>query len=143
VRGTARAALATLPVKGRAAETGYDPDPFGHSWVDVDRNECDTRNDILRRDLRPFYLKAGTRCLVLKGTLHDPYTAKTIRFVRGDSTSSVVQIDDVVALSDAWQKGAQKLDTGASEELANDPLNLLAVYGPGPSQGGISHTNQP
>ncbi len=130
-KGTALAALATLSVKGRAPKTGYDRGNFGQAWADVDRNGCDTRNDILRRDLTNFTLKAGTNgCLVLTGTLSGPYTGKKISFVRGQGTSSIVQIDHVVALSDAWQKGAQQLDTSTRTALANDPLNLLAVYGP-------------
>jgi hypothetical protein len=129
--GAALEALSTLAVKGRAPRTGYDRALFGQAWADVDRNGCDTRNDILRRDLDPFVLKAGTRgCLVLSGTLHDPYTGRTIGFVRGQGTSTAVQIDHVVSLSDAWQKGAQRLDASARERFANDPLNLLAVDGP-------------
>lgn len=123
--------LATLPVKGRAPKTGYSRDQFGQAWADVDRNGCDTRNDTLRRDLTAVALKAGTRdCVVLSGALNDPYTAKTINFVRGNSTSTAVQIDHVVALSDAWQKGAQQLSPGQRLAFANDPLNLLAVDGP-------------
>lgn len=130
-RGTALAALAALAVKGRAPKTGYDRANFGQAWADVDRNGCDTRNDILRRDLRGFTLKAGTNgCLVLTGTLREPYPGKSMRFVRGQGTSSAVQIDHVVALSDAWQKGAQKLNAGTRARFANDPLNLLAVNGP-------------
>jgi Protein of unknown function (DUF1524)/Excalibur calcium-binding domain len=129
--GAALAALATLVVKGRAPKTGYDRDRFGQAWSDVDRNGCDTRNDVLRRDLTAFVLKAGTRgCLVLQGTLRDPYTGRTIPFVRGQRTSAAVQIDHVVALSDAWQKGAWAWSADKRKRFANDPLNLLAVDGP-------------
>ncbi|MEO6414206.1 MAG: DUF1524 domain-containing protein [Pedococcus sp.] len=129
--GTAVTTLATLTIKGRAPKTGYDRALFGQAWADVDRNGCDTRNDILRRDLTHYTLKAGTRgCLVLKGTLNDPYTGTKISFVRGQATSNAVQIDHVVALSDAWQKGAQQLSQTRRTALANDPLNLLAVDGP-------------
>ena len=128
--GSALAALATLAVKGRAPKTGYDRSLFGQAWADVDRNGCDTRNDVLRRDLAPYVLKSGTNgCLVLSGTLHDPYTGMTIAFVRGRSTSSTVQIDHVVPLSDAWQKGAQQWSTPRRTGFANDLLNLLAVDG--------------
>ena len=128
--GSALAALATLAVKGRAPKTGYDRAKFGVAWADVDHNGCDTRNDVLRRDLTPRTLKPGTNgCVVLSGTLHEPYLGKTIAFVRGASTSSAVQIDHVVPLSDAWQKGAQQLTTSRRTALANDPLNLLAVDG--------------
>ncbi|MEV8146001.1 DUF1524 domain-containing protein [Specibacter sp. NPDC078709] len=129
--------LATLPVKGRAPKTGYDRAMFGQAWADVDRNGCDTRNDILDRDLTAKTFKPGTRdCLVLTGILADPYTATTIDFVRGSATSSAVQIDHVVALSDAWQKGAQQLSVEVRTAFANDPLNLLAVDGPSNQQKG-------
>ncbi len=128
--GTALAALESLPVKGRAPRTGYERELFGQAWSDVDRNGCDTRNDVLRRDLTAYTLKAGTHgCVVLRGTLDDPYTGDTIAFVRGPSTSSRVQVDHVVALSDAWQKGAQQLAFARRTAFANDPLNLLAVGG--------------
>ncbi|WP_240630333.1 GmrSD restriction endonuclease domain-containing protein [Specibacter cremeus] len=123
--------LATLPVKGRAPKTGYSRDQFGQAWADVDHNGCDTRNDILARDLTGTTTKPGTHgCVILTGSLADPYTATTIAFRRGTSTSAAVQIDHVVALSDAWQKGAQRLTAAQRTALANDPLNLLAVDGP-------------
>jgi hypothetical protein len=129
--GLAVTTLATLAIRGRAPKTGYDRDLFGQAWADVDRNGCDTRNDVLRRDLTRITLKAGTHgCLVLKGTLSDPYTGSTISFVRGQATSNAVQIDHVVALSDAWQKGAQPWSQTRRTAFANDPLNLLAVDGP-------------
>ena len=127
-------ALATamqLTVKGRAPKTGYSRDQFGNGWVDVDHNGCDTRNDILARDLEPRTFKAGTHdCVVLTGTRADPYSARTISFIRGNETSNAVQIDHVVALSDAWQKGAQSWDGTRRTAFANDPMNLLAVDGP-------------
>ncbi|WP_270255633.1 DUF1524 domain-containing protein [Kocuria marina] len=129
--GTALAALGDLPVKGRAPKTDYSRDQFGPRWADTDHNGCDTRNDILRRDLTGIAVKPGTHgCNVSSGTLESPYTGETIDFVAGQATSSHVQIDHVVALSDAWQKGAQQLDAARRTELANDPLNLLAVDGP-------------
>jgi hypothetical protein len=129
VDGTAIAALGALEVKGRAPKTGYDRDLFGPAWSDVDANGCDTRNDILRRDLRGVALRSDG-CTVQTGVLDDPYTGDTIAFQRGQSTSSAVQIDHVVALSDAWQKGAQQLDAATRRAFANDPLELLAVDGP-------------
>ena len=129
--GDAASALAKLPIKGRAPKTGYDRDQFGPAWADVDRNGCDTRNDILKRDLDGETFKPNTRdCVVLTGTLNDPYTGKKIAFTRGQGTSEAVQIDHVIALSDAWQKGAQQLSADARKSLGNDPLNLMAVDGP-------------
>lgn len=127
--------LGTLPVKGRAPMTGYDRALFGPAWtddvnVDSGHNGCDTRNDILRRDLVDVVLKPGSNgCAVQSGTLHDPYTATVIGFVRGQD-SSAVQVDHVVALADAWQKGAQQMSTQQLADFANDPLNLQATDGP-------------
>jgi hypothetical protein len=133
--GTALAVLSTLPVKGRAPKTGYDRAQFGSAWTDDvavqgGHNGCDTRNDVLRRDLRRIHLKPGTYgCVVLTGRLADPYTGTTIAFTRGVGTSSEVQIDHVVALSNAWQTGAQQLSATRRQNLAGDPLNLWAVQG--------------
>lgn len=127
---SALAVVALLEVRGRAPRTGYDRDLFGRGWVDVDRNGCDTRNDVLARDLRDVTVRAGTQgCVVLSGTLLDPFSGATIAFVRGEGTSEAVQVDHVVALSDAWQKGAQGWDAPTRVAFANDPLNLLAVDG--------------
>jgi hypothetical protein len=135
--GTALAALEGLDVKGRAPKTGYDRDQFGPAWTDTDRNGCDTRNDILARDLTGQTFKPGTRdCVVATGVLDDPYTATRIHFQRGQDTSTAVQVDHVVALSDAWQKGAQQLTASQRTAFANDPLNLLAVDGPANAQKG-------
>ncbi|TLM87669.1 HNH endonuclease family protein [Pseudarthrobacter sp. NamE5] len=123
--------LETLPVKGRAPKTGYAREEFGPAWADVDRNGCDTRNDILARDLEAETFKPGTRdCVVATGVLADKYTAATIDFVRGEDTSSAVQIDHLVPLSDAWQKGARQLSDDQRKQFANDPLNLMATDGP-------------
>jgi len=128
--GVALAVLETLPVKGRAPKTGYSRDAFGPRWADVDRNGCDTRNDILKRDMTSIVYKAKTRnCVVLSGTLIDRYSGETINFVRGEVSSMEVQIDHVVALSNSWQTGAFKLSIAQRTALANDPLNLFAVKG--------------
>lgn len=129
----ARALLATLPVKGKAAGTGYDrTGEFGSAWIDVDHNGCDTRNDVLARDLSRI-VRQGP-CKVVTGTLVSPYTGATIDFVRGNTTSTLVQIDHVVALENAWRTGAQQLSQSEREALANDPANLFAVDGRSNSQ---------
>ena len=126
--GAAAAALAALPVKGRAPKTGYTRAQFGPAWADTDRDGCDQRNQVLGRDLTAV-IKRG-RCVVMTGVLRDPYTGATVPFIRGALTSDDVQIDHVVALSNAWQTGAQALDVYRRELIATDPLNLLAVDGP-------------
>ncbi len=125
---TALALLATLPVKGKAPMTGYARTVmFGAAWIDQDRNGCDTRNDILSRDLAAV-AKSGS-CRVLSGRLRSPYTGQSIDFVRGNRTSTAVQIDHVVSLGDAWRTGARQLTQGQRVALANDPINLFAVDG--------------
>jgi len=136
---TALEVLATLPVKGRAPKTGYDrTGMFGSAWLDVDRNGCDTRNDVLARDLTAIVTSGP--CTVTSGILVSPYTTATIDFVRGNDTSALVQIDHLVALSNAWQTGAQQLSQEQRIALANDPLNLLAVDGRSNSQKGDGDT---
>src|SRR3954452_853429 len=128
--GSAAASLESLPVKGGAPMSGYSREIFGQPWADTDRNGCDTRNDILARDLRDEVLKPGTRgCVVLAGRLAEPYSGKTVLFQRGFGSSSLVQIDHVVALADAWKTGAQGWNAGERLRFANDPLVLLSVDG--------------
>ena len=120
----ALAALNNLEVKGRAPKTGYARSQFPH-WSDPDRNGCDARNDTLKRDLTNITYKAGTRdCKVIAGQLLDPFSGKVITF---STTKVVIDIDHVVALSNAWQTGAAYFDKNKRSQIANDPLNLLAV----------------
>jgi hypothetical protein len=121
--GSALQALNILPEKGRAPKTGYSRAEFGDGWATV--NGCSTRDIVLYRDLQNSALK--DECTVESGVLQDAYTGKTIQFSK--QNSSAVQIDHVVALSDAWQKGASQLSPTRREQLANDPLELLAVDG--------------
>lgn len=124
--------LKTLPVKGRAPKTGYSRDQFSNGWAR--RGSCDVRNIILQRDLQD--VETNDECQVLRGRLNDPYTAKSIQFTRGAQTSASVQIDHVVALSNAWQTGAQQLSSEQRHSFANDPLNLIATDGAANQQKG-------
>jgi hypothetical protein len=130
-----QAKLDSLPVQGRAPKTGYSRSQFGDSWSDDvwapnGHNGCDTRNDILRDQLVDVQFKPDTNnCVVLSGVLNDPYTGTSFEFHRGPDSSDDVQIDHIVALSDAWQTGAQQLDEATRRNLANDPLNLQATLG--------------
>ena len=121
-------AVSKLVVKGRAPKTGYDRELFSDGWGKI--GSCDARNYVLARDLKSVSWRQGETCIVESGILNDPYTGKIINFLRGRSTSIKVQIDHVVAVSDAWQKGAQKWSYAKRYNFYNDPLNLLAVDGP-------------
>jgi hypothetical protein len=118
---------------------GYDyrRDAFGESWDDDNdapggRNGCDTRNDILDRDLVEKSYVSIKRCptAVATGTLIDPYTNATIAFVRGNQIGASVQIDHIVPLALAWDLGARTWTDELRMRFANDPANLLAVDGP-------------
>ena len=123
----AHAALDSLPVRTPSPDTGYARERFGPAWADADGNGCDTRDDVLARDLTDVRRdRAG--CVVLSGTLDDPYTGATVAFVRGPD-SAAVQIDHLVALDDAWRTGAQLWSASRRLEFANDPANLVAVSG--------------
>ncbi|MDN5604884.1 MAG: HNH endonuclease family protein, partial [Kocuria sp.] len=120
--------LAALSVKNQGAQDAYDRESFGRAWSDEDRNGCDTRNDILARDLARATFRDRGLCVVAKGTLEDPYTGQSIEFVAGKE-SRKVQIDHVVALSNAWASGASEWTDEKRRTFANDPDNLLAVDG--------------
>jgi hypothetical protein len=122
--------LQQLRVEAAAPMTGYSRAKFGPAWSDVDDNGCDTRDDVLKRDLTAVVFKAGGDCVIQSGTLQDPYTGKPIHFVRGVGTSAAVQIDHVVALGAAWQTGAATWTPARRLAYANDPAVLLAVDGP-------------
>lgn len=124
--GTALAGLADLTVKGRGPKTGYTRDQFGAGWA-TRPDGCTTRQTVLRRDLANVKLLAADTCIVLAGRLNDPYTGAAI-------TAKTTNIDDleadhVVALSDAWQKGARTLPPTQREVFANDLLNLQTTIG--------------
>jgi hypothetical protein len=124
--GPAARQLTRLEVKGRAPMTGYDRAQFGAAWLDTDRNGCDTRNDMLTRDLEHRSYDPRTRgCVVLSGVLDDPFTGRSIEFRKGDG--NLVDVDHVVALGNAWATGAFRWEIRKRAAFANDPMNLLAV----------------
>ncbi len=132
---TARQGLAVLKVKGRAPKTGYARDQFGPAWSDVDGNTCDTRNDVLRRDLADITV-ADDWCIVLTGVLTDPYGREMISFRRGTKTSAAVQVDHVVALADAGRRGADPVQDG-SPALRQRPVEPAGhVRRPEPQEAG-------
>lgn len=140
--GSAAETLQSLTIDDQPSRAGYDRDSFGFRQTDDDGNGCDVREDVLARDLTGVRYIAGSGsssdsgsgsgagCKVKSGVLSDPYTGTTIRFTRGVKTSSVVQIDHVVALENAWQSGANQWDRTKRYRFGNDMYNLLAVDGP-------------
>lgn len=129
------AGVAEVPARIRSGD--YRRSAFGDAWTDDNsapggRNGCDTRNDILDRDLIEKTYVAISRCptAVATGTLRDPYTSETIPFVRGAQTGAAVQIEHIVPLAYAWDQGARNWTDEMRVRFANDPANLVAVDGP-------------
>ena len=126
-----------LEVPTRLRSGNYRRDAFGDAWTDDNsapggRNGCDTRNDILDRDLIEKTYVSISRCptAVATGVLRDPYTSATIPFVRGNQTGAAVQIEHIVPLAYAWDQGAWNWTDEMRVRFANDPANLVAVDGP-------------
>lgn len=120
--------LDSIPILVGPTATDYDRALFGQAWYDFDRNGCDTRNDILRRDIRDAEIKSDTNgCKVLGGVLDDWYSGTTVSFTSGQDTSRLVQVDHVVPLAWAWRQGANEWDEQTRLRFANDPLNLNAT----------------
>ena len=117
--------LGELEVKGRAPKTGYSREEFYNGWPSVEG--CSLRQRILKREFGKSAVLDG--CNVIAGEFDEPYTGEHMVFTSREEVSKV-QIDHVVALSDAWQKGAQYMDKSVRYKIATDPLNLLAVDGP-------------
>lgn len=136
-QGRALRSLAELRVADKDDRGDYDrTGQFGRAWVDTAEdvalagNGCDTRNDILQRDLTDItFTSDGKDCVVATGTLWDPYTGKTINFERGPA-SGAVQIEHIVALKDVWLSGGRELSERDRIRVANDPINLIAADGP-------------
>ncbi|HEY0117347.1 MAG TPA: HNH endonuclease family protein [Cellulomonas sp.] len=137
---SARSALDVIAVRTPDPADGYTRERFGRAWADVDGNGCDTRNDMLARDLSDVRL-GPDGCVVLAGTLVDPYSGTRIQFARGPD-SAEVQIDHVVALDNAWRSGAQGWPAALRMTFANDPANLLAVGGQANQDKGASDAAQ-
>lgn len=116
--------LEELAVKGRAPKTGYSREQFYDGWPSVDG--CSLRQRILKRELGDTARLDG--CNVVAGEYDEPYTGKHV-VLSSRAEVGKIQIDHVVALSDAWQKGAQYMEKEVREQIATDPLNLLAVDG--------------
>lgn len=117
-------ALGKLSIKPTLSNDDYERKLFGSGWADW--RGCNTRQKILNRDMKNIKLDKNG-CAIISGTLVDPYTGKEINLNSKSAVSKKVQIDHVVALSNAWQTGAKQWDTAKRKQLANDDLELIAV----------------
>ncbi len=96
------AGVMVIPKRMRGED--YQRAEFGDAWSDDTdapggHNGCDTRNDILNRDLTDKSFVFTRRCpsAVGAGMLHDPYTGTQVAFSRGPKSGEAVQIDHVVS----------------------------------------------
>lgn len=128
------AGVPVVPIRVRHGD--YRRAAYGEPWTDDTdapggHNQCDTRNDILNRDLIDKTYVAISRCprAVATGVLHDPYTNTTVNFQRGNKTGAAVQIEHIVPLAYSWDQGAWAWPESLRVRFANDPANLLAVQG--------------
>lgn len=132
--------LALVDIIRRSPLYGYDREcgsdhacSFGQAWTDdtavpTGHNGCDQRNDVLRASLEKVTVKPGTHgCVVLSGTLQEPYTGQQITFSK--SQASLVQIDHIYPLARAWDMGAAEWSLEQRIRFATDPINLIAVDG--------------
>lgn len=117
--------LAKLEVKGRAPKTGYSRDQFYDDWPK--ENGCNLRQRILKRDFGESAVLTKDNCTVISGKFVEPYTGVEVEFKEKSEISKGIQIDHIVALSDAWQKGAQYKTKDVRFQIATDPLNLVAA----------------
>lgn len=131
-----RAQLQALTIAPRVRRDDYDRDAFGSSWVDVDSNGCNQRDDVLQRDALPGSLTLAQQGScdhdVLAGTWVDPYTGTQIVLddMKDQAQAQAVQIDHVVPLSEAWSSGAFGWQPERRVQFANDLRGLLASDGP-------------
>ena len=123
--------LSSLEVKGRAPKTGYKRTEFYKNWPEIEG--CNLRQRILKRDFGET-AKTDQKCNVISGSFYEPYTGTWMSFSSREEIGKKIQIDHIVALSDAWQKGAQYLSSDVRFQIATDPLNLAAVDGPANQQ---------
>lgn len=119
--------LEKLAIKGRAPKTGYNREEFYSGWPEIEG--CSLRQMIMKREFGETAKLAENKCTVVAGEYDEPYTGEHKVFIAKEELSKGVQIDHVVALSDAWQKGAQNKTAEERYKMATDPLNLLAVDG--------------
>jgi hypothetical protein len=102
--------------------TGYNRSLF-KLWIDVDKNGCDTRKEVLLEEavVKP---KKGKKCVLTGGKWISPYDGISYR------KDSALDIDHLVPLAEAWRSGAWAWTPLQRQNYANDltePKALVAV----------------
>jgi hypothetical protein len=116
---TARTYLGQLTVKAESSSSGYSRDLFPH-WS-TQSGSCNTREVVLKRD--GTNVQQNSSCAAVSGRWYSEYDDAIW------SAASDVDIDHVVALSEAWRSGAAGWTTSKRQQFANDLTRpqLIAV----------------
>lgn len=116
--------LDTIEVREDQTGVEYDRDSYAPSgWVDANQSGCTTREDILARDLDPETISLDG-CTVTYGTTTGAFSGEEIEHVQGESD---IDIDHLIAISQANRNGAHAWDNETKQEFYQDPDNLIAV----------------
>ncbi|MBT2540652.1 HNH endonuclease [Streptomyces sp. ISL-44] len=115
----ARSYLATVTPKAEGSSSGYSRDLFPH-WSTVS-GSCNTRETVLKRD--GVNVVQDSACAAVSGTWYSEYDGATW------TAAADLDIDHVVALSEAWRSGASSWTTAKRQQFANDVTRpqLIAV----------------
>jgi len=106
---TIRSELAAIPTKAETRSAGYSRALFPH-WV-TQSGSCNTRETVLKRD--GVNVVTSPTCAATSGRWYSVYEGTW------NYASSDVDIDHVVALSEAWGSGASTWTTSKRQQFAN------------------------
>ena len=101
---------------------GYERSLFKH-WIDADGDGCDTRKEVLIAEAITSPT-LGSRCALAGGSWKSLYDGKKV------TNSSMLDIDHLVPLAEAWRSGAWAWTAEQRMAFANDlsePRALIAV----------------
>jgi hypothetical protein len=98
---------------------GYNRNLFKH-WIDADKDGCNTRAEVLIEEaiVKP---RIGLKCKITGGKWLSAYDGKTV------ANSSVLDVDHMVPLAEAWRSGAWKWTPAQRQAFANDLENSEAL----------------
>jgi hypothetical protein len=115
--------LALSCSSAEAATSDYSRDKFGKGgWLDEDHDCQDTRAEMLiATSLVPVTFTTVKHCYVSRGLWVD-YYAQTLQ-----RSASLLDVDHVVPLAEAWRSGAAGWTQEQREDFANDPRELVVT----------------
>jgi len=100
----------------------YERSAFGHGWDDADGDCQNSRAEaLIATSSTTVRFATDRQCRVVTGRWISPFTGNVIQ------NSSDIDIDHVVPLKWAWERGARGWSQAKRERLANDMVNLWPV----------------